>query len=317
MKPLIKNFNLKFFKKNLVQSSRQDFSVELEKLQNQIYDLKVLLWDKLLLRDILSQSDNEKYELELHNLHEFNQLRVFPYKQLRLLDNVVSGLDSTKGMPFVIHAGKHLYFPKSWTQYKALSTYKNYIEVEGILGGNYSEKMPHQYQSEDFCVEDGDVFLDIGSAEALFSLDIIDRVKKVYIFESDSIWFEPLNATFEPYKSKVEIITKHVSDFDDENHIKLSTALRDINAEQLFLKFDIEGSEEKVLKDIEPFLKSSSRIKIACCLYHKKEHEKNINQYFEDLGFTVTFSDGYMLFYYDKLEFPFFRKGLLRASKGC
>jgi 16S rRNA A1518/A1519 N6-dimethyltransferase RsmA/KsgA/DIM1 with predicted DNA glycosylase/AP lyase activity len=65
------------------------------------------------------------------------------------------------------------------------------------LGGGYMEKMPHQYQTSYFQVKKNDILLDVGCAEALFSLDVIDKVKKVILFESDSVWFDPLKATFE------------------------------------------------------------------------------------------------------------------------
>ena len=71
-----------------------------------------------------------------------------------------------------------MYFPETYPVNWAEDLYKNYIETENILGGNYKEKSPHQYQTDEFYIKEGDILLDIGSAEALVALDVIEKVKK-------------------------------------------------------------------------------------------------------------------------------------------
>lgn len=39
------------------------------------------------------------------------------------------------------------------------------------------------YLDEDFQVEEGDVVLDVGVAEGNFSMEIIERASKIYLFE--------------------------------------------------------------------------------------------------------------------------------------
>lgn len=128
----------------------------------------------------------------------------------------------------------------NWTKQRVIGTYRNFIENENILGGDYREKSPHQYQTNSFMIEDGDVLLDVGCAEALLSLDVVEKVKKLYLIESDKEWIPALEKTFEPYKEKTIIINKLLSDKDSDNSITLNTLIRNMEKESFFLKMDIE-----------------------------------------------------------------------------
>ena len=57
-------------------------------------------------------------------------------------------------------------------------------------------RSPHCYANEAFGVKEGDVVVDAGAAEGIFTLDCIDRAKKVYIIEADAAWMEALKETF-------------------------------------------------------------------------------------------------------------------------
>ena len=257
-----------------------------------------------------------EYFTELKNLEEANKILMFPYKQIRSLKEVLGGFDLEKQLPYVWHGNKKLFFPKNISVTKAKEIYRYYIETENILGGNYSEKAPHQYQTEHFKVEPCDVVLDIGAAEALFTLDIIEKAKRVYIFEIDNFWIEPLNATFEPYKEKIEIINKYVSDVDSDTEIQLSSFMKDKGHENFFIKMDIDGNEMKVIQNIAGFLKSNSNIRIVCCAYHKQKDAEQLEKFFLSLGYKYEYSDGYMIYHYDEnIQPPYFRRGLIHAQK--
>ena len=152
-----------------------------------------------------SESDSEQYREELEYVFRYGKTN-FPYDQLKQLETVDSGFDKRLRMPYVIHHNKKLYFPKDLSEEEAVQKYRHYIEKENLLGGNYTKKMPHCYQTERFKVNEGDVFVDVGAAEGLVALDVIDRVSKVYIIESERRWIKALRATFEPYKEKCVII---------------------------------------------------------------------------------------------------------------
>ena len=70
----------------------------------------------------------------------------------------------------------------------------------------------------DFNLNDSDVLADFGAAEGNFTLAVIDRIKKAYLFEYDPEWIEALRLTFKPWQDKVEIVPKFVSDKNDNKH---------------------------------------------------------------------------------------------------
>jgi hypothetical protein len=265
---------------------------------------------------ILRCGGNDKYRQEIDFLKENKDLSIFPYKQ-NPAENVVSGYDAVKGLPYVIHKNRKLYCPDLWTEEKALSGYKDLIENEKILGKNAGEKAPHQYQTESFCVKKGDVLLDIGCAEALFALDAIDTAKKIFLFECDEIWFKPLEATFENElaSGKVVLIKKRVGKKNTKNTTTIEAVLKNEQYDSLFLKMDIEGWEPEVVKSCESWMKTDKEIKFSCCTYHKGGDAEKLLRIFENNGYYTEFSEGYMLFLCDKLiKYPYFRKGIIRTS---
>ena len=278
---------------------------QIRELQNQILELQMAL-----VGATLDQFREESLYIQK------NGLAVFPYQRVRKMPSVEAGIDETLQLPYVIHKGKNLYFPHSYSIDKCLRMYESYISEECLLGGKFREKQPHQYLTETFTIEEGDVLVDVGCAEALLSLDNIEKVSKVYLFEFEPMWIPALNATFKDYMHKVVIINKYVSDKDTDTTITLKTALKNEHGKQLFIKMDIEGAEVEVLNGSRDYLSKTSNIKIACCTYHKQHDEEKIPQILSELGYHYEFSDGYMLFYLDaNLQFPFFRHGLVRARK--
>ncbi|MDR2963042.1 MAG: hypothetical protein LBU90_05365 [Bacteroidales bacterium] len=252
-------------------------------------------------------------ETELSFLLNNSEDIIFPYKQIKKMDSVQSGYDSAKEMPYVVHHEKRLYFPKTYSCERAVWLYRNFIEKENLLGGNYTEKAPHQYETEDFCVQNGDVVLDIGAAEGLFALNAVDKAKKIYVIESDIFWIEALEATFEPYKNSVEIINTLISNSNTEHSITLSSILEKEQKSPIFVKMDIEGYEPDVIKESKTILPKCVDIRLACCTYHKQNDGEELQQIFTSLGFDTEFSEGYMLFHLDELNPPYFRKGIIRA----
>lgn len=264
----------------------------------------------------VNKDEAGKYSHELSFLHSQRDITMFPYeKETHRSSPIYTEFDQQKGLPFVFHKNKRLYFPKEWSIDKVEETYRYFMETECLTAVDKGFKRPHQYQSGPFKIEEGDVLLDVGCAEGLVALDAIEIVKKVILFESDSIWEAPLKATFEPYKEKVEIINKLVGDKDDNATTTLSSFSRTLGEEEtFFVKMDIEGAEEKVVKGNADFFKKK-KIKVACCTYHRDEHFSNLSTIFENWGYSVTPSDGYILCFLDGVfKPPFFRKGLIRAS---
>lgn len=289
------------------------------------YDLKQrrqmdFMWVSALYHQLQSFShecDSAPYREELEYIRR-NGVCNFPYDHEKTLEAVETGFDSDLAMPFVVHHGKRLYFPGDFTVKQAEEKYRQLVETENILGGGYTVKAPHQYQTESFKVEERDVFVDVGAAEGLVALDVVEKASELYLVESEAYWLPALRATFEPYKDKCKIVNKLVTDKNTSETITLDKLLQDEMTKPIFVKMDIEGCETMVLSASRDFLAVAPHVKVACCTYHKAGDAETIASLFDELGYRHEFSDGWMLFKMageDTLDPPYFRHGVLRAMK--
>ena len=241
---------------------------------------------------------------------ENNPLSTFPYtfQNNYLPENIEVFFDSENRMHYVLLDNKKLYFKKRWSEKRIKKGYSDLMREQDV-------NSPHRYLTDEFSSNSDDVIADIGAAEGNFSLSVVERVKKIYIFEYDRDWIQALKATFAPWADKVEIIDMRVADFDDDKHIRFDTFYnrkKDIS----FLKVDVDGAEEKVLKSCNEIFASGKPLKVALCTYHKNNDEKDFASLFQKHGFSVSFSKGYMIHYYDKrMKSPYLRRGLIRAIR--
>lgn len=233
-----------------------------------------------------------------HGLMAFPYPFVFKYKNLR----VARHIDESLQLPYVIHSGKRLYFPKSYisANKKILEDYYRNLVIEQDIDS------PHRYV-KNYNRLKGKVLLDIGAAEAMFSLDTIEQVSHVYMFECDDKWIEALNATFAPWKDKVTIVRKYVSDKNDEDNVTLDCFFENKDKKNLFLKMDIEGYEQTALRGASNLLKMQD-MDFSVCIYHKKDDAVEIANIFSSFGFECEQTDGY--FYLEKD----FRKVIIRKK---
>lgn len=189
-------------------------------------------------------------------------------------------------LPYVLHKGQKLFFKKGMT---AKLVRKNYL---GLLI-EQDKRSAHCYVS-DYSEMKGRTLLDVGSAEGIFALDTIEHIRHAYLFESEKDWIEALHATFEPWKEKITIVKKYVSDTDDEQNLRLDTFFRDKPTDHLFLKMDIEGYERKALNGARHLLATAESIAGAVCIYHKKDDPQVIGQILTDTGMTFEQTPGYL-----------------------
>lgn len=241
---------------------------------------------------------------------EKNPVRIFPYQ---FSDNykpeaIEVFTDSENGLKYVMQDGHRLYFKRRWSEKRIRRAYND-------LTREQDPASPHRYLAGSFDVSSNDVIADIGAAEANFSLSVIDKVKKIYLFEYDREWAEAMRATFRPWKDKVEIINKYVAGYDDESHINFGRFYQE-RGDITFLKIDVDGAESVVLKSCDEIFRSSASLKVALCTYHKRDDEAEFTTLLKDYGFRVSPSQGYMIHFYDKkMKAPYLRRGLLRAVK--
>lgn len=244
--------------------------------------------------------------LEDHGLEVFNYEFVQKYKTL----DIQVFYDNVKKLYFVWHENKKMYFARHFANELEVSNYYKQILLE------QDEQSPHRYLTDDFGVEDNSIVVDAGVAEGNFALSVIERVKKIYLFEPDKDWVEALYCTFEPYKDKVVIINKFLADYigEDVTTLDAIAGKEDIG----FIKMDIEGVEYFALKGGNALFGRSQKIKCVVCVYHQEFDRIVLGHLLESYGFNVSTSKGYMWYagMQDSIySLPTLRKGLIRAEK--
>ncbi|MGM1056440.1 MAG: FkbM family methyltransferase [Bacteroidota bacterium] len=248
-------------------------------------------------------------EAEILQYLKNNAIKVFPYNFTDQYDQkeILVHYDEVKDLRYVIHEDKRLYFKKRMGENAIKSLYR------GLLI-DQDDSSPHKYLNTKFTVNQGEVVVDAGAAEGNFSLSIVEQVEKIYLFESDPEWIEPLQATFEPWKNKVEIIKKLISNQSNETSIALDDFY--LKHPFTFIKADIEGDENKLLEGLRKTMERPISLKIAICTYHKQMDFQEFSEVLEKYQYQISSPRGYMIFLYDKkIIAPYLRRGLIRAWK--
>lgn len=241
-----------------------------------------------------------------------NDISVFPYpfpdeykaSEIEVLK------DTRNGLHYMLWEGRKLYYKDGRRASKA-QQYFNSLRLE------QDSRSPHRYLAGAFDVQEGDIVVDVGAAEGNFSLSVINKAAFVYLFETDPRWIGALEATFEPWKEKVKIVRKFVSDKTSGDSIALDDFFKEDQAIN-FLKADVEGAEAQVLRGAKRTLTRQERLRIAICTYHRQEDAEILDEILKEYGFVNSFSEGYMLYYYGRTNVvrePFLRKAVLRAVR--
>ncbi|MDR2955054.1 MAG: FkbM family methyltransferase [Prevotella sp.] len=239
-------------------------------------------------------------------------MAVFPYyfRENYNRRKVTVYQDEASGMKYVKYKEKDLYFPVDMTD----------MDVQGAYAALLVEQdrqSAHRYLTDTFDVNEDDILLDVGAAEGILSLDVVEKVKKIFLFEVEERWIKALNKTFEPWKDKITIVNKYVSNVNDDNSITLDSLIKSFGEGSIFLKLDVEGAEEKALEGAKELLTSGEyKCKAAICTYHKQNDYEVLSKKMKDMSYEVETSDGYMLFVHDpNLDEPYFRHALIRCRK--
>jgi hypothetical protein len=291
---------------------------------------------------------------------------LYPYEKMRDLPPIEVHTDKDLKMCYVMHNGHPLYFPKGENEKMIRWLYRYAIEDDDIVGNGYRQRSPHAYQSERYHIEKGDVLidagggkcllpseviddvitkvsaafsknahngewnaeLDVGSARGLLALDVIDKVSKVYMVERAPRWWKPIEATFAPYKDKVELVKgtlsakkkkkekKEKEAEEKKRKMGLADLLEKCGQQRVFVMMDIEGHELEVLSDAQEYLKAAQNpITLAVCAYHRTTDYADLMRLFEAIGYHTETQPGYM--YTDMNDghgIRSFRKCIVRAS---
>ena len=205
---------------------------------------------------------------------------------------------------------RKMYFPRD----RKFFIYNNEKFVQNIMEEQLPTS-PHLYIKDEHKVNVGDIVIDAGVCEGNFALRYIDICSKMYLFECDSRWLEPLKQTFKNYRDKVELIPRFLSNGTDDKNITIDDALPNFHNEKIFLKMDIEGAETLALRGAKNIL-TNNKVKASICSYHKTDDLFKIKAILQKYGYRTSTSAGWMIFIFDLNIFDTadFRKGIVYAE---
>lgn len=175
---------------------------------------------------------------------------------------------------------------------KAFSTNR----LDQVISETFDKKDWHYYQKEHTEIEHGEVLLDIGTAEGLFPLTVIGKCAHVHMVEPSVLFVDCLKKTFVNFPNKISIHNVAVGNEDgeinfDENSLdgkivaadeasthsipicKVDTLMH--NRKITYLKADIEGFEQEMLRGAEMTIKQN-KPKIAITTYHTQNNPDEI-----------------------------------------
>ena len=207
----------------------------------------------------------------------------YSFRNKYLTQKIKLTKDKSNGLFYVNHKGKRLYFKRELSKSAIKDLYR-------CLCIEQDKDSPHSYSFGEMSFQN-EIVADIGAAEGIWGLSLIESVKTLYLFECDEGWIEALNLTFSPWKEKVRIINKYVSD----------------------------NSEEVMLKGAEKMIQNGVLKKIIVCSYHRPNDEKMISEMLGD-NYLLSISKGYMLDVYSDVDYDsidissIFRKGVIYAK---
>lgn len=287
--------------KPIIEQIRREYA----ELKIRIVDSAYFFQRKLMSRYLYSEDEEIQEVMRYLDNHP---LGLFNYSWTEKYQGYEFEFGHEDGLIYVIHNGKRMFFSRQYdTETKAKNYYISLLIEQDAMS-------PHRYISSKYEVDEGDVVVDVGAAEGIFSLDVIDKAEKIYIFEPDSDWVEALQHTFSAYNNKVEIIQKCVSNYCDETTVTIDKA---ISGEIDYLKMDIEGEEFYALCGAERTFSNSNRVKCVVCSYHQEFAYHALKSKLEEFGFETSPSRGYMWFYehFNEARPATLRRALIRGSK--
>lgn len=245
--------------------------------------------------------------LEAHPSQELPVGMTPPYNWVQEYrpEDVTVEKDAETGMLFALINGCRIFFPRNATQ-------ASVQQSACIARMEQDRRSPHSYLNNGHDVDLGDVAIFVGASDGIFSLSLIDRLSKAYLFEPDPAWHEPLRTTMKPWSNQVEIVPLAIGSQDSDQAIRLDSFIT--NREQPnFIQMDVEGNEFDVLRGAETLLRNARKLRLSICAYHNRLDFPRFSQFLGELGYEISHSPG---FYVLGIRMPYLRRGILYASRG-
>lgn len=265
----------------------------------------------------LDKPGDDKHKIAEY-INQYGLTGVFPYEfcyKYYLKAAVSLGWDKKNQLYYIKRKGKKIYLKHN--NYRQAFLYSKNLLME------QDKNSPHRYV-EDPKTLSGKYLFDCGAAEGIFALDNVQNFEHIYLFEADNEWIKALQFSCKPFEDKITIVNRYLSDSSGEMQVTIDNFVEekkiDLDA-SIFIKMDVEGMEDKVLKGAEKLLNESIKLNMAVCTYHKEFDEKTLYELLRQYeGMNLEFTRGYMILYYDGVVsalFPdsYIRRGVLRAEK--
>jgi glycosyltransferase involved in cell wall biosynthesis len=271
------------------------------------------LYDRLLpdiMREKYKDSADEAIKIWQPDFRKGSAVYSYPHRLNDMYKDFKADIqyDSECDMMYVLHQGKRMYFPRECSERMVYTMYRFCCLEQDVTS-------PHCYLNRDFDVDEGATVVDAGVAEGNFALEIIDRVKKIYLVECDSRWLPALERTFAPYRDKVVLVPKMLGNQNDDGYISMDAMTQGEKID--FIKMDVEGAEADALLGAKETLQRNPAMKCVVATYHAHGMGEQVKQILTEQGFAVSESAGYI--FYKNYNKPVWeselRHALVRAEK--
>ena len=231
--------------------------------------------------------DSDEYMREADYIR-LNHLRMYPYDfyDEYLYKNSLIEFDNEVGLFYGVYNGHRMYLARRFNTEEKARAYFNAVSME------QDGRSPHCYWNNEQIANQLGNAVDVGAAEGIYGLGIIDQVEHLYMIEVDEEWIEALNVTYKDYMDKVTIINKFIGNCDDENNAKLDTLFAETQIDSI--KMDIEGAETDALLGAD-WLLGECKPLLAVCVYHHEDDNKKIKSLLEKKGYLCVNSKGYVV----------------------
>ncbi len=291
---------------------KERLGIDKSKYSNKISQIELAIITKY-----SSSQYGEKHKIAEY-IKKYGLTGVFPYEfcyKYYLKTAVSLGWDKRNKLYYIRRKGKKIYLKQD--NYREAFLYAKNLLME------QDKNSPHRYV-ENEKILNGEYLFDCGAAEGILSLDHIEKFKQIYLFEADESWIKALKLSFKPYEDKVMIVNKYLAQQNDGMNITMDKFMeqQNINLDSpMFIKIDVEGAEEDVLKGAQKVLERSSNIRLAVCTYHRENDDISLYKLLEQYpGMKLEFSRGYMVLYYDEgvsenIPEAYMRRGVLCAER--